>query len=67
MLKYLTDYIYTEVIALALFNWKIFYFVLSRLDSDFIRTQLDAKLKRSLNVLLNYIGYSEPKTVTHSM
>lgn len=67
LLKYWTDCIYTEVIALVVLHWKIFYFALSRLDSDFIRTQLHTNLKRSLNAFLNYIGYSEPKTVTYSM
>ena len=68
LLKYYADCLHSEVIALVLFNWKIFYFALSWLDSDFIRkSKLDTKLKCSLNAFLNYVGYSEPKAVTPSM
>lgn len=49
------------------FNLKIFYFTLSRLDSDFIRkTKLGTKLRCSLNVF-NYVHYSEPKADTPSI
>lgn len=50
------------------FNLKIFYFTLSRLDSDFIRkTKLGTKLTCSLNAFFNYVCYSEPKADTPSI